>query len=59
MDGRRGVAQRVARRRQANPRIAIVRPFLIVYDHEADTESVTVLRVVHGGQRITEALLCR
>jgi plasmid stabilization system protein ParE len=49
----------VARRRQANPRIAIVRPFLIVYDHEADTESVTVLRVVHGGQRITEALLCR
>ena len=43
----------------ANARIAIVRPFLIIYDHERDADAVTVLRVVHGRQRITEALLRR
>ena len=32
----------------ANARIAIVRPFLIIYDHEQDADAVTLLRVVQA-----------
>jgi toxin ParE1/3/4 len=38
-----------------NARIALVHPFVIVYDHADDT--VTVLRVLHGRRNITRRLV--
>jgi plasmid stabilization system protein ParE len=36
-------------------RIAIVRPYIIIYDH--DDDAVTVLRVLHGKRDITRDLV--
>jgi plasmid stabilization system protein ParE len=38
-------------------RVAIVSPYLVIYDHEG--EMVTVLRVLHGKRNITRDLLGR
>ncbi len=38
-----------------NSRIAIVLPYIVIYDHEDDV--VTVLRVVHGKRNITRDLV--
>lgn len=37
-------------------RIAIVLPYIVIYDHEDDV--VTVLRVLHGKRNITRDLIC-
>jgi toxin ParE1/3/4 len=39
----------------ATTRIAIVLPYLVIYEHEDD--SVTVLRVLHGRRNITRDLI--
>jgi plasmid stabilization system protein ParE len=41
----------------SDARIKIVFPYVIIYDHRADT--VTVLRVLHGHRDITVELLAR
>ena len=38
-----------------NARIAIVLPYIVIYDHEDDI--VTVLRVLHGKRNITRDLV--
>jgi plasmid stabilization system protein ParE len=38
-----------------NARIAIVLPYVVIYDHEGNT--ATVLRVLHGRRRITRDLI--
>jgi plasmid stabilization system protein ParE len=38
-----------------NTRIAIVLPYVVIYDHEEDT--ATVLRVLHGRRSITRDLI--
>jgi toxin ParE1/3/4 len=38
-------------------RIGIVSPYIVIYRHSAEDGTVTVLRVVHGRRRITDALL--
>jgi toxin ParE1/3/4 len=40
-------------------RIGIVSPYIVIYRHRADDDTVTVLRIVHGRRRITGALLHR
>lgn len=40
-----------------NTRIKTVYPYVIIYDHEADT--ATVLRVLHGRRNIARALIRR
>jgi plasmid stabilization system protein ParE len=37
-------------------RIAIVRPYIVIYDH-TDDATVTVLRVLHGKRNITRDLI--
>jgi plasmid stabilization system protein ParE len=41
----------------ANIRIGLVSPYLIIYEHDAKTDTVTILRIVHGRRKITGALL--
>lgn len=41
----------------AHVRIGIVAPYLVVYEHVAHAETVTILRVIHGSQDITLGLL--
>jgi len=38
-------------------RIGIVSPFIIIYRYTSKSDTVTVLRVVHGRRRITRKLL--
>ena len=38
-------------------RIKIVSPYIVIYEHERGAASASVLRVVHGRQRITKKLL--
>lgn len=40
-----------------NIRVGIVSPYIIIYRHSADDDTVTVLRIVHGRRRITGELL--
>ncbi len=40
-------------------RIGIVSPFIVIYEHDASMDLVTILRIVHGNRRITEKLLSR
>ncbi len=40
-----------------NIRIGVVSPYIVIYRHSADDNTVTVLRIVHGRRRITGALL--
>lgn len=41
----------------SSARIAIVYPYVIIYDHDAAKDSVTVLRIVHGRRSLTMRLL--
>jgi toxin ParE1/3/4 len=43
----------------ARMRIGIVSPFIVIYEHDPDRDVVTVLRIVHGNQRISAKLLSR
>jgi toxin ParE1/3/4 len=50
----------VAARRVAlgqNIRIGIIVPYIIIYHNDDDSDTVTVLRIVHGRRRITGQLL--
>ncbi len=38
-------------------RIGIVRPFVVIYDYAADTDAVTILRILHGNRNLTRKLL--
>jgi plasmid stabilization system protein ParE len=40
-----------------NIRITIVKPYLIVHEHERSDEALYVLRVVHGRRNITADIL--
>jgi toxin ParE1/3/4 len=40
-----------------NIRIAIAAPFIVIYRHQPQDDTVTILRLVHGRRRITGALL--
>ena len=40
-----------------NIRIGIVSPYIIIYRHSAEDDTVTMLRIVHGRRRITGKLL--
>jgi toxin ParE1/3/4 len=43
----------------ADIRIGIVSPYIVIYRHSVDNDTVTVLRIVHGRRRITGELLHR
>ena len=40
-----------------NTRIGIVSPYIVIYRHNVDDDTATVLRIVHGRRRITGKLL--
>jgi toxin ParE1/3/4 len=40
-----------------NIRVGVVAPFIVMYRHERDADTVTVLRIVHGRRRIAGNLL--
>lgn len=40
-------------------RIAVVSPYVVIYRHSENDDTVTVLRVVHGRQETTRKLLSR
>ena len=40
-------------------RIAIVSPYLLIYDYVPDDDTVTLLRILHGRRNITHVLLRR
>src|SRR5438132_4650942 len=40
-----------------NVRIGIVAPYIVIYDHEPRSDTLTVLRIVHGRRKITGKLL--
>jgi len=42
-----------------NTRIAIVQPYLLIYDFTTDDNTLTLLRLLHGRRNITERLLGR
>ncbi len=41
----------------ARTRIGIVEPYLVIYDYAAASDSVVVLRILHGHRRITKRLV--
>jgi plasmid stabilization system protein ParE len=42
-----------------NTRIAVVPPYLLIYDYTRDDETLTLLRILHGKRNINPALLGR
>jgi plasmid stabilization system protein ParE len=40
-------------------RIAIVQPYLLIYDYTPPDDTLTLLRILHGRRNITRALLSR
>lgn len=40
-------------------RISLMAPYIVIYEYAAETDTVIVLRVVHGSRRITAKLLTR
>jgi plasmid stabilization system protein ParE len=40
-------------------RIAVIRPYVVIYDFDVSLDTVTVLRVLHGKRSITKKLLRR
>jgi toxin ParE1/3/4 len=38
-------------------RIGIVSPYIIIYRYASDTDTITVLRIVHGRRRIIRSML--
>jgi toxin ParE1/3/4 len=43
----------------ADTRVGIVRPYILIYDYTADTDTLTLLRIVHGKRNITRRLMKR
>jgi plasmid stabilization system protein ParE len=43
----------------ADTRIGIVRPYILIYDYAAATDTLTLLRIVHGKRDITAASIGR
>jgi len=43
----------------ARTRIAIVQPYLLIYDYAPGDDALTLLRILHGRRNITRALLRR
>jgi plasmid stabilization system protein ParE len=43
----------------ANTRIGIVRPYILIFDYVSDTDTLTLLRIVHGKRNITRRLIKR
>ena len=43
----------------AHTRIAIVQPYLLIYDFTSHDDTLTLLRILHGRRNITRALLGR
>jgi toxin ParE1/3/4 len=41
----------------ANARVAIVQPYLLIYDFTPEDNTLTLLRVLHGRRNITRELL--
>jgi|HubBroStandDraft_3_1064219.scaffolds.fasta_scaffold315334_2 toxin ParE1/3/4 len=42
-----------------NARVAIVQPYLLIYDFTPDDNTLTLLRILHGRRNITRGLLGR
>lgn len=42
-----------------NVRSAYIHPFVLIYDYDAETDMVSVLRIVHGRRNITRKLIQR
>ncbi len=42
-----------------NARIAVVFPYILVYDYARDEDTLTLLRILHGRRNITRDLLRR
>jgi plasmid stabilization system protein ParE len=42
-----------------NARIAIVSPYVLIYDYTIDDDTLTLLRILHGKRNITRELLHR
>jgi toxin ParE1/3/4 len=42
-----------------NTRVAIVQPYLLIYDFTPDDNTLTLLRILHGRRNITRGLLGR
>jgi plasmid stabilization system protein ParE len=40
-------------------RIGIVRPYILIYDYTTATDTLTLLRIVHGKRNITASLIRR
>ncbi|MEA2903945.1 MAG: toxin ParE1/3/4 [Alphaproteobacteria bacterium] len=40
-------------------RIAVVSPYVVIYDYSRDDDTLTLLRILHGRRDITEDLLHR
>jgi plasmid stabilization system protein ParE len=40
-------------------RIAIVQPYLLIYDYVQETNTLTLLRIMHGRRNVTPTLLRR
>jgi toxin ParE1/3/4 len=43
----------------SSTRIAIVFPYVLIYDYEEESDTVTLLRILHGRRNITRDLLQR
>jgi toxin ParE1/3/4 len=41
----------------SNTRIAIVSPYLLIYDYAPDTDTLTLLRILHGRRNIAGVIL--
>ena len=41
----------------ANTRIAVVSPYVMIYDYDPSNDVVVVLRVIHGRRNVTRKLL--
>lgn len=41
----------------AHVRIAIVHPYVVIYEHPRGSDAVHILRVLHGRRRITKGVL--
>jgi toxin ParE1/3/4 len=42
-----------------NTRVAIVFPYILIYEYVTHDDTVTVLRILHGRRNVTRALLDR
>ncbi len=42
-----------------NTRVAVVAPYLFIYDYTLDDDTLTLLRILHGRRNVSRALLAR